>query len=206
MYEEFILILLFIFIIYYLLAGTDNRIDYLADNGETYKVRPSSDILMKEKANLLAGMNIKTVQLINDLYKQQLPNSQISNITYQRCENIKINECPDGSAGYTINKGQIICVCCEKNGKIVDETEAFFVVLHELAHVMSNEYGHGEEFQKNFDFITKFAVKNNLWKQKDYSKDNTDICGVNVTSGPCDNGACSKNSLEKYFNESLLDN
>lgn len=206
MYLEFILILLFIFIIYYLIIGYDTRIDYLANDGNKYKVRQSSDILMKEKANMLAQMNLKTKKLIDNIYKEQLPSKKTSETFYNRCKEIKINECPDGSAGYTINKGQIICICCEKNGNIVDETEAYFVVLHELAHVMSNEYGHGPEFQRNFDFITKFAVKHNLWKQKDYSKENTDICGVNVTSGPCDNGACSKNSLDKYFNENLLEN
>ena len=119
----------------------------------------------------------------------------------------EIGELPNGEkdgAAYTKGKGHIY-ICCITKGKLNDENDTFFVCLHELAHVMSNSYGHGEEFKTNFNFIVKLAVKLGLWKDPKYEEKSVDYCGVQVTTSPCSYGSCEKNSLDYYFKESLLD-
>jgi len=95
-------------------------------------------------------------------------------------------------------------LCLITKGKLNDENDAFFVILHELAHVMSDTYGHGDEFKKNFNFIIKLAIKLKLWKDKNYNIEPVDYCGIKVTSSPCTTGECKDTTLEHYYKESLL--
>lgn len=208
MYEEIIIIIV-ILVIVYLLAFKDDRVLVRSSDGTEFMVNQTSPENLAKKAELLAKVNSKAKKLVGEMNINNYPSQKISTRLYKRCKNIKINECQNGEAGYTINKGQIICVCCEKDNVVNNEREVMFVILHELAHVMSNEYGHGLEFQENFDYITKYAAKLELWEVTDYSKNNTDICGVLVTSGPCDNGACEKSNikdinLNDFYQEDLI--
>ena len=142
------------------------------------------------------------------MYKNHYPNKEIADRVYKRFKNTIINETPpnDSGAAYTVNKGPINICIQKKDGKFHDLNDAIFVILHELAHVMSVSYGHGEEFQENFDYIVKYAVKLGVWKDENYENNATDYCGVEITSSPCDNDGCTKSSLDHFFKESLLDN
>ena len=210
MYEEIIIIIVIVVVIY-LLAFNDSRVWVTANDGTEYMVNPTSPENLAKKAEMLSQCNSKSRTLIDEMKKNEYPSSDVANLLYKRCKKFKINECPNGEAGYTINKGEIICVCCEKDNVVNDIKDVMFVILHELAHVMSKEYGHGLEFQENFDHITKYAAKLELWEVVDYSKNNKDICGVLVTSGPCDGDVCPKgsnsqlNELDKQYQEDLLE-
>lgn len=206
MYIEFFLTLI-VLILYYLMFHNDSRVNIDAFNNKSYKVRPGNEELMKKKAEFLAKLDIKANKIVDHMYKEQFPNKEIANRLYERFKNSSIGETPpyDSGAAYTINKGPI-SICIEKlDGSFYDIDDAFFVILHELAHVMSISYGHGLEFQENFDYIVKFAVKNDYWKDKNYQDKSTDYCGVEITSSPCDNEQCNKNNLDYFFKESLLD-
>lgn len=207
MYEEIILTLI-IFIVFYIIFFNDSRIEIDSFNNKKYKIRPGSKEVMKKKADFLAVLDIKATKIVNEMYKENYPNQKVSDRLYERFKNSSINETPpnDSGAAYTINKGPI-SICIEKNnGSFYDEEDAFFVILHELAHIMSESYGHGKEFQENFDYIIKYAVKNDLWKDKNYQEKSSDYCGVEITSSPCDNEQCNKSNLDYFFKESLLDN
>jgi len=206
MYSELILFII-IFVTIYFLFFNDNRIDYLADNGLTYKIRnEGTEEIKKKKANILSRLDKKSKNIVKYMFDNKLPTEDIANKTNSRFSNSVIGETPSGdkSAAYTQNKGNIY-ICLITNDKFNDENDAFFVILHELAHVMSDSYGHGDEFKKNFDFIVKLAVKLNLWKPKKYEEDNTDYCGVIVTSSPCMGDTCNKENLDHFYKESLLD-
>jgi len=205
MYQEFILTLLIIFIIYTLYTK-DNTKYFTADNGKKYKIVYDDNSL--KKANMLAELDSKVTKLVNYVNSNNLPNVEDSSRLYERFNKIEIKEIPSGQkgAGFTINKGHInLCVINIKTGKLNDIQDVMFVLLHELAHTMSVSYGHGEEFKKNFDILVKTAVKEQLWEPKDYSKQNTDICGVTVTNGNCDNGSCGTSELDYFFKETLLE-
>lgn len=200
--ETFLIIIITLILIFY--YYNDNRIEVLSDDGVKYKVRKSNNNMMRQKANLLSKINKNAKKLIHSMSQNNVPTQQIAKKTYARSKKLVIHECPDGSAGYTINKGISMCICCEKNNVCNSFEDAFFVVLHELAHVMSDEYGHGEEFKNNFDIIIKYAVKIGLYIPKDYAKNNVEYCGVKITTSPCDGDQCTKSNLDYYFKESLL--
>ena len=72
----------------------------------------------------------------------------------------------------------------DKREKLIELNTIFFVVLHELAHIMTQSVGHTDEFWKNFKFILKNAVKLNIYKEIDYSKYPKKYCGIEVTDSP----------------------
>lgn len=56
-----------------------------------------------------------------------------------------------GNGAYTDNKSEItLCLADPKTKKEYDSNTIMYVALHELAHVVSKEIGHGEEFRQNF--------------------------------------------------------
>lgn len=205
MYQEIILILLILTVVYFMFMY-DPRIDFLADDGKKYKIVDSkNNELNKTKANMLSRLNKKAHEIVNHMYDNKLPNKEIADITQKRFMHCIIGEIPENEGGgYTVNKGTRMGVCLVTKGKLNDETDAYFVILHELAHVMSNSYGHGDEFKQNFNFIVKLAVKLKLWKSKNYNLEPVDYCGIKVTTTPCTDGTCTKDNLDFYYKESLL--
>jgi len=206
MYSEFIFIFIIIIVVY-LLYFKDNRIEWEAFNGKKYKIRDANNKeINQKKTDMLARLDEKARTIIKYMHDNQLPNRDIANLTSSRFKNSPIGEIPNGdnSAAYTTNKGPIY-ICLITKGKFNNENDAFFVILHELAHVMSNSYGHGQEFKTNFNFIVKLAVKLDLWKDQKYENKAIDYCGVNVTNSPCTGDHCEKDTLEQYYKESLMD-
>lgn len=206
MYQEFILILIILSVIYFSYLN-DTRIYCEAFNGKSYKIKDEKDNeINKKKADYLARIDDKARKIVKYMYENQLPTKEIADRTYNRFSKSDIGETPNGdkSAAYTINKGNIYLCIITKN-KFNNENDAYFVILHELAHVMSNSYGHGEEFKINFNFIVKLAVKLELWRPAEYEKRPVDYCGVNVTNSPCSGDTCSKDNLEHFYKESLME-
>lgn len=69
--------------------------------------------------------------------------------------NIPIRE---GQSSYTENKSTIyICLKDPKSQRYYDINTLMYVTLHELSHVISTKYGHGNEFKTNFQKILKYA-------------------------------------------------
>jgi hypothetical protein len=70
----------------------------------------------------------------------------------------------ENDAAYVINK-QHMSFCLQdspffgktKGNNIEDTNLITYVGIHELAHIMSDEIGHGPEFIKNFDFLLNYS-------------------------------------------------
>lgn len=83
--------------------------------------------------------------------------------------------------GYTVNKGQRIALCVEPK---TDENTLMFIAIHELAHVMTDEYDHNEQFWNNMKTLLKIAEENGLYTYYDYSKEPVEFCGKRIESTP----------------------
>ena len=203
MYKDFILLIIIISIFCYKYKPDTTK--YLkAKNNKKYKVQENENSL--KKVEMLSILDTRIRKIVKHMKDNKLPSEKIANRTYSRLEISELREIPkhESGAGYTINKGHIY-LCLSKNDKLNNIEDVMFVLLHEVGHTMSESTGHGTEFKNNFDFVVKLAVQLNLWVKKDYSEDHTDICGIEVTNGNCDNGACEKDKLDYYFKSSLLD-
>lgn len=67
-----------------------------------------------------------------------------------------------GDSSYTINKYRVY-LCTEYDGVKYNDNMLTYVILHELAHVITPEIGHGEEFQRNFAILLRRAELANLY-------------------------------------------
>lgn len=65
-------------------------------------------------------------------------------------------------ASYTINKEKIY-LCTESDGEIYDDNMLTYVILHELAHTLCPEIGHGSRFQKIFSSLLSRAQNHRLY-------------------------------------------
>ena len=82
-----------------------------------------------------------------------------------------------GSSAYTENKSVItICTHDPKTKKQYAHCVLQYVILHELAHMVSNEYGHGKQFQTNFKTILQAAVEKGIYDPN--CSIPSDYCGI----------------------------
>ena len=138
----------------------DSRIDWMASDGKKYKIfKTDNEEINKKKAEYLMELNKTLHKIVDYMYLNHLPTKQISNKTKNRCKNLMIVEILEKEgAAYTTGKGLNLCLCLITNGKFNEMNDCKFVLSHEIAHIMSDSYGHGDEFKQNFNFIVKLAV------------------------------------------------
>jgi len=163
--------------------------------GEGFTVQNNKtepDWVRKEVARRIGSLASKVDRLVLYMYNKKLPDAKISERLATRWKKIRLN--PHGlretsfgesSAAYTVNKGDQmrICIRDEKSDNLFeDENTGFFVMLHELAHLMSKSYGHNLEFKRNFAYITKVAVELGLYKYQDFTANPETYCGTDITN------------------------
>ena len=125
-------------------------------NNKKYYVRKLSDA--QEAADKLAILSNDLTELIKHIkdkdregLKQLLKNFDADTIT----ENIP------GSmyTAYSVNKGEEISICIrESTEKFIDRNTINFVAIHELSHIMTDEYGHPPIFWENMSFLFLFKL------------------------------------------------
>jgi hypothetical protein len=68
-----------------------------------------------------------------------------------------------GDKSYTINKEKIFLCLKDKNEKYYDSNMLVYVLLHELSHVLNDEVGHGEKFQRIFNEVLEKATEEGIY-------------------------------------------
>jgi hypothetical protein len=119
-------------------------------DGHEYHVRKNDTVRNKSiAADYLAKLNDKINTIVDYAQKNQIPDKNtVDRLAYKwnRCE-LKEIDSHDRSAAYTLNKSKEIRLCIRRaGGGFENENTSMFVLLHELAHVMSISYGHEDEF------------------------------------------------------------
>ena len=70
-----------------------------------------------------------------------------------------LNGKKDGVIGSNVNKGYEIYICLDGD----DVNSAFYVLIHELAHMTVPEYDHSIKFWENFEKLKKICIDNGLY-------------------------------------------
>jgi predicted metal-dependent hydrolase len=154
-------IILGIFLFYFYIY--DGTTPYLSKiNNKEYFVKDDSN--KQIKADLLANLNSKLEILVESLKNEDL-DQNIKRLINNWNKGISIKETGnmEADAAYVINK-QYMSICLKnftKNVNLENINLLTYVGIHELAHIMSNEIGHGDEFKKNFKFLLDHAKKLN---------------------------------------------
>ncbi len=69
------------------------------------------------------------------------------------------------STSYTLNKYRVyICVRNQATGRTFSDNILTYVLLHELAHALNVNYGHGSTYQSIFRSLLNRAESSNLYK------------------------------------------
>jgi hypothetical protein len=159
----------------------------LSKTGKQYTVQEYND--SKGAADLLAQLE-KNINIFIVELKKNHPNDERIKRLVKNMSSTIIEEAPhvDNESTYTINKGELIKICLreKKDAKPFHSVNTLmFVILHELAHVISKSIGHTGEFMENFRFLLREAPKYNIdYEPVDYSENKMTYCGVDVTHNP----------------------
>ena len=167
-----IIIALLLFYYFYLDL---NHIDVRSTlNNKLYSIHKTTKYNDLQKANILAVIDNKIDKLIHSLSSSNFMKYKLQNAKLEIKERMIKRD-----IAYTLNKGDVIGLCIEK-----DINTLFFVVLHELAHVVSDSFGHTEEFWKNFKTLIKIAVKENLYIYENYNDSPVQYCNDIISYTP----------------------
>ena len=154
-------------------------------DGREYIVRDLPNAI--EAANKLSMINEKIMLLIDHLDESE-----------ENVKRLKKNYTPESLSentkdsihtSYSLNKGEKISLCLrEKSDDVIfeDDNTIMFVVIHELAHLMSESVGHTNEFWDNMRYLLEEARKLGIYKVVDYKKENVEYCGMYIKSTPYD--------------------
>ena len=91
------------------------------------------------------------------------------------------------STSYSENKGEKIVVCLRDKKApypLADENTVMFVVLHEMAHLMTTSTGHTPEFWANFRRMLQDAIGAGVYTNVNYARTPTQYCGMTITDSP----------------------
>ena len=175
---------------YSLLGGPRNIIRMTGPDGHSYDMQ---NLPNKEDAvRLMSSIRGKLVKLYEH-YKGDIALSQDPPVTrfLQRFtpDVFVENDMTSKDTSYSENKGQKIVVCLrdKKNPPkypLIDENTIMFVMLHEMAHLMTETIGHTQEFWANFKRILQDAVQVGIYTPVNYAQRPTPYCGMTITDSP----------------------
>lgn len=165
------------------LVEVQSRVD-----GKTYSVQNLPD--KEEAADHMATIRQNLTKLIQH-YKDDpasIADPRVK-VMVERFNpnNMVENDINDNSTSYSENKGEKIVVCLRDKREgypFVDENTIMFVILHEMAHLMTTTVGHTPEFWTNFKRILQDAVAVGIYSPVNYTKNPTDYCGMTITDTP----------------------
>ena len=183
------IILLFVLLVVIIKTGSELFIAY--KRARTNNVSYGYQEIFKntdEAVEMMAKLHDEMGRFVNDL-KRVHPNNDGVRRLIAGFDRLKIEEAPneDDSTSYTINKGDLMALCLrEKRGEhpFHDYNTLQFVIIHEMAHIMSVSEGHNEEFIDNFRFLLREANKMGYYHPIDYRTNPITYCGLKVTNNP----------------------
>lgn len=90
-----------------------------------------------------------------------------------------------GEAAYSVNKAHISMCVRNAAGQVEDLNTAVFVLLHELAHVCTEETGHTRAFWANMAFLMKLAIQEaGVYKYQRFESQPGAYCGHAIRQSP----------------------
>jgi hypothetical protein len=153
--------------------------------GSAYYVKNVPDA--ERAADHLAQLDVKVRRFLRE-----------ADHTDPRIRNIRsrwsgtLSETPDtaDNVAYSLGKNSIFMCVREKNGSLADINTSMFVLLHELAHVSTDSYGHTKEFWRNMKYLLEVADEIGVYTYVDHDASTETLCGRVLGTNPL---SCVKN-------------
>ena len=177
-------------LVYAVTQGPRNTIRMTGPDGKQYEMQNLPD---KEKAVKIMSMIRKNLVKLHEYYRDtpgiaQDPGS-VRFVSRFSPDVFVENDMESGDTSYSENKGQKIVVCLrDKTNKpkypLIDENTIMFVMLHEMAHLMTETIGHTPEFWNNFKRVLHDGVQVGIYQPVNYAHQPTPYCGMTITDTP----------------------
>ena len=161
----------------YVTSRVDNN-SYLVNN----------TINKNEVSDTLAKLKQKTQLLIT-----KVSNKDIQKKLVERTSNTQFKENnkkfpPENETSYTVNKGHqiVLCLVDYNNMQIYDMNTLMYVVIHELAHIANDSFGHDESFYSIFNYLLQESIFAGVYSFNNFDKLPKYYCGLKlkVSSSP----------------------
>ena len=154
------------------------------DNRE-YEVRKLPD--KQDAADKLAVISQKLHNLVDHVYNTDIDKEGVRQLKRQFNSNNIIENSPGGKyTAYSVNKGEQLALCLRNinDNTFIEDNTIYFVAIHELAHIMTDEVGHTPKFWDNMKFLLIKAQELGIYTHQDYSQFPVDYCGQKIESTP----------------------
>lgn len=168
--------------------GPQNLVKLKASDGHSYSVQNLPD---KQSACEMMAKIRKNLEKLIQKYRDDpatMADHRVKTMVDRfKPENMCENDINSDSTSYSENKGELIVVCLRDKQppyKFADENTIMFVILHEMAHLMTTTIGHTSEFWVNFRRILGDAVSVGIYQDVNYAKQPTAYCGMTITDSP----------------------
>jgi len=154
-------------------------------DGRDYTVRKLPDKL--DAANKLAHISKSLSDLVDRAYTTDKDRDGVQQLK-KNFNSRNISENPPGGqyTAYSVNKGEQLAICLRNvpDNTFIDDNLIYFVSIHEMAHVMTDEVGHTPKFWDNMAYLLEHAHKLGFYIPEDYSKNPQMYCGQEINSTP----------------------
>jgi len=154
-------------------------------DGRKYTVRKLSDEL--DAANKLAHISQNLTRLVEHVYSTDKSKNGVIQLKDNfNSRNITENTPGGKFAAFSVNKGEQLSICLRKvtDDTFIKDNLIYFVSIHEMAHVMTDEVGHTEKFWDNMKYLLEQSHVLGFYTPEDYSKNPQSYCGLDITSTP----------------------
>jgi hypothetical protein len=177
----------------YVNGGPGNLVSVKAEkDGEKYLVQ---DLPEKQAAaEMLADIKAKMDKVKNFYAQEEFASDPTAKLLVERYnpQRIMENSMTSPDTSYSENKGEKIVLCLRDKTNppgypLEDVNTVMFVVLHEMAHLMTASLSTGKhtpEFWANFRRLLQDSAQMGIYQPVNYSHSPVSYCGMEITDSP----------------------
>ena len=154
-------------------------------DGHTYTVRKLPDKL--DAANKLAHISANLSKLVEHVYSNDKDREGVQQLKRNFNSRNIIENTPGGQyTAYSVNKGEQLAICLRNvnDNTFINDNLIYFISIHEMAHVMTDEIGHTPKFWDNMKYLLEQSHEIGFYIPEDYSKNPQMYCGQEINSTP----------------------
>ena len=152
-----------------------------AYGGKEYRVKPLPD----------CGMAANRLGELESMLRRFLAAAELLAPGDPRLQNIAdrwngtLAETPGGSdIAYSIGKDSVYVCVRGASGQLDDINTCMFVLLHEIAHIATDSWGHTDDFWDNMKFLLELAEKTGTYTYQDFDASHVTYCGRKLGGSP----------------------
>lgn len=162
-------------------GGGGGTVEVLARNGKAYEclALPGAEAVAQRLADLEHALR-RMMRKARDAMPED---PRLKNIK-KRWNGTLREARPGKDIAYSVSKDAIYVCVRDADGSLGDWNTCMFVLVHELAHVATDEWGHPPRFWKNMTFLLQLAESMGYYAYVAYEAEHVTYCGRHISSSP----------------------